>query len=697
MSIVPAPPQRHLAALWFADIVGYTTLAARDEAAALESVERLQTLTREVAAECSGRVVKGIGDAMLVAFSSTEAAVRSALQLRQRFDAGGRAPVRLRIGVHVGDMVQAPDGDLYGDGVNVAARLQQEGGPGEILVSGDVWRQLRQLPQYRFTPRGERRLRGHDQATEVFLVDEAGAAPRPARRLRHLTRPRAALAGGAVLALAVAGALIFLVRNGDEVAEPAAAAVEPEREVAQASIAVLPFENMSADPDNAYFADGLAEEILNALADVPGLQVAARTSSFSFKDRDADIPTIAEALGVRTVLEGSVRKSGERVRITAQLVNAEDGLHLWSETYDRDLDDIFAVQEEIARAIVGALEVRLTTGAPLVERPTESREAYEEYLRGLFLWNRRTVESLQASVGHFERAVDLDPEFAIAWAGLADAHLTLQWYLLESDWEDLLERGREAAERALAIDPNLAQAHVSLGVYEASRFRWAAADSAFRRGLDLDPRYATGHYFYGHTIGPQGRLDEAIEHARVSVELDPLSLVHLRMYGIELMWAGRYDESLAQFDRVRELDPNFVPIWMQYAKNHVVNGRWEEATAALVRRAELVGGDPEVARRVVASMERHARDGRPVPIPSNLGSSLAVAARTEAAFATMLGQRDTAMTILERMYEDGDPNLREAVVDPWLAPLHSDPRFVALMARIGLRPVAASRAWMEER
>lgn len=480
----------------------------------------------------------------------------------------------------------------------------------------------------------------------------------------------------------------------DEAGSQAAAPV-PAREDSRASIAVLPFDNMSADPDNEYFADGLAEEILNALANVPGLEVAARTSSFSFKDKDADIPTIAEALGVRTVLEGSVRKSGDRVRITAQLVNAEDGLHLWSETYDRDLDDIFVVQEEIAQAIVEALEVRLAAGSALVERPTESKEAYEEYLRGRFLWNRRGVDALEASIGHFERAVELDPDFVLAWAGLADAYLTLPWYLGQADWDALLESGREAAERALELDSNLGQAHSAMGVYHASKFEWAAADEEFRRGLELDPRYSTGRYWYAITIGPQGRLDEAIDNARIAVDLDPLSLINVRGYGWILMWAGRYGEALDVADQVRALDPNYGPSWELYARIYAVQGKWEEATEAYVRVAEFRGWNPEALRHATAAMARHAREGRPVPVPAGVGSVPTTLVRAE--ILAMMGQPDSAMAVLQRMYDDKDPNLREAGVEPMLAPLHDDPRFVALLEHIGLEPVASARLWMEDR
>lgn len=493
--------------------------------------------------------------------------------------------------------------------------------------------------------------------------------------------------------LAIAGTAIALVRGDEEPAGTAASAPAPGREPAEASIAVLPFDNMSADPENEYFADGLAEEILNALTRVPGLEVAARTSSFSFKDKDADIPTIAAALGVRTVLEGSVRKSGDRLRITAQLVDAENGLHLWSETYDRELDDIFVVQEEIARAIVGALQVRLTAEAPLVERPTESQEAYEEYLRGRFLWNRRTVESLQAAVGRFQHAVELDPDFALAWAGLADAHLTLMWYLTDADWDALLESGREAAERALALDSELGQAHVALGLYHAARFDWERANRGFERGLALDPRYATGRYWYGLELSHQGRWDEALEQARMAVEIDPLSLVNARGYGMLLMWAGRLDEARVQLDRVLELDPGFAPVWQTYGRLNVMLGRWDEAAESYTRNADLRGLDPEPKLGAIRAIEEYRTTGRRIPMPGLED----LPADERATLYALAGWTEEAMAIVEHARETGNPDLREWGVEPGFAPLHDDPRFVAALRTAGVRPAPEARGWLAER
>ena len=690
--------ERVLATVLFTDIVGSTQrLSEMGDQRWAALLERHHEVVRAEIARHGGREVSTTGDGFVAVFDAPAPAIRCALGIR---DALGPLGIEVRAGLHSGEIERHGD-QIGGITVHTAARVAALAGAGEILISRTV-RDLVSGGGFHLVDLGERKLKGVPDRWRVFKVQGGEGSSGTAM---SVTAPAAWWSGRPAFVAAAAASLLVILsvallsrdrqNAADEPRDPVPAAAAG-REVSQASIAVLPFENMSADPDNEYFADGLAEEILNALAKVPGLKVAARTSSFSFKDKDADIPTIADALGVRTVLEGSVRKSGDRVRITAQLVNADDGIHLWSETYDRELDDIFVVQEEIARAITEVLEVRLAAGTALVERPTESQEAYEEYLRGRFLWNRRNVEPLQAAVGHFERAVALDPGFALAWAGLADVHLTLPWYLTQADWDALLESGRAAAERALAIDPDLAQAHIALGLYHACKFEWTTADEEFRRGLELDPNYSTGHYWYAYTIGPQGRLDEAIEHARIATELDPLSLINVRGYGWILMWYGRYEEALAVADRIRELDPDFAPNWALYARIYAVQGRWREAAEAFVRSAELRGWDPEVTRHATSAMERHAKEGQPVPIPADL--DMAVPRNMlRAEIISMLGQPDSVMAILQRMYDDGDPNLREAGIEPLLAPLHDDPRFVALLEKIGLAPVESTRAWMKER
>ncbi len=690
--------ERVLATVLFTDIVGSTQrLSEMGDQRWAALLERHHEVVRAELARHGGREVSTTGDGFVAVFDAPAPAIRCALGIR---DALGPLGIEVRAGLHSGEIERHGD-QIAGITVHTAARVAAVGGAGEILISRTV-RDLVSGGGFHLIDLGERKLKGVPDRWRVFKVQggegSAGTATSVTAPAAWWRRGRPALVAAAAAGLLLVVLSVALLSRdrqnaADDPRDPVPAAAAGS-EVAQASIAVLPFDNMSADPENEYFADGLAEEILNALAHVPGLKVAARTSSFSFKDKDADIPTIAEALGVRTVLEGSVRKSGDRVRITAQLVNAEDGLHLWSETYDRDLDDIFVVQEEIARAIVEALEVRLATGEALVERPTESQDAYEEYLRGRFLWNQRnnSPESHAAAVEHLERAVELDPDFALAWAALADACVTSDFH-----YASCLEKGREFAERALELDPNLGQAHAALGSYHAHRFEWAAAEQEYRRALELDPRYSTGHFWYALLLARQGRMDDALEHARIAAELDPLALHNVAGYAQILIYAGRYEEARAVADRVLELDPNHAWSLGVYAVTGIVQGRWREATEANVRIAEIIGSNPEAMRHAMAAMERHANERRPVPVPTDLGETYGSRA-IQAAMLAMMGQPDSAMAMLERLHdEEGDAALQNAGLEPMLAPLHDDPRFVALLDKIGLAPVESARAWMKDR
>src|SRR5687768_6488374 len=410
-----------LAAVCFADIAGYTELSSRNEGEAVAGVELLQHVAREAVAERGGRIVKFIGDAVLAEFPSTHEAVRAAIDLRDRFAAGARSQdlesVDLRVSVHVGDILTATDGDVYGDGVNIASRIQAAAEPGQVWVSEDVWRQLRQRPEFQFESRGEHALKA--VATPVGLY---GVRLEPSARASMPPRPSAKAE-----------------------AKPA-----PHKQ----SVAVLPFTNMSASAENEFFSDGVTEEILALLARIEGLKVISRTSIMRYKGTDKPMRQIGEELGVASILEGSVRQAGQRVRITAQLIDAASDEHLWAERYDRDLEDIFAIQTDVAERIVEALEVRLKPRekARLAERPTENLEAYQAYLKGRYFLSRRTTTSLRQAIEWFRKAVEADPSFAQGWAGLADAYALLPSYSV-TPTPDAYAEARAAAGRALALDP----------------------------------------------------------------------------------------------------------------------------------------------------------------------------------------------------------------------------------------------------
>ncbi|HKY59727.1 MAG TPA: adenylate/guanylate cyclase domain-containing protein, partial [Gemmatimonadota bacterium] len=403
--------QRRLAAVWFADLVDYTTLAARDEDAALDLVGDLQSAARQVVERHGGRVVKFVGDAVLAEFPSAGDGVRSALALpvelaRRRERRGGESR-HVRLGVHVGEVATTPDGDVLGDGVNVASRLHTAATAGQVLCSEDVVRQLRQRSEFVFEDIGPRELKGLSEPVRLFVAR--------------------------------------LAKSADEGRVPHAPAPPAH------SIAVLPFANLSADPENEYFSDGVTEEILTVLARMEDLKVISRTSAMTYKGTSKSVRQIGGELGVATVLEGSVRRAGHRVRITAQLIDARTDAHLWAERYDRDLEDIFAIQSDVAERIVEALRLRLSPRdrARIEGGQKTNQAAYEAYLKGLWHWNRRTHESLDRAEKCFESAIRADPRYAPAHAGRACA-CVLQLHWGDHD-KDARDRALDEAERSIAL------------------------------------------------------------------------------------------------------------------------------------------------------------------------------------------------------------------------------------------------------
>jgi len=385
--------ERTLVALWFADIGGYSAHAAEDESGALRVVQVLQELASDTVPQFRGRIVKFVGDAVLAQFPSAELAVRAAITLSngyiQRSEAIGRIE-HLRIGVHLADVAVAADGDLYGDGVNTAARIQEAAEPGQVVISQDVWRQLRRRREFRFEHLGDRSLKGIGSMNLYVATMESVAT--------SVSKPR----------------------EMDNLRSQA-------QMTAIRSLAVLPFADLSAERDQEHFGDGVAEEILNALAKIGDLRVPARTSCFAFRGLSLDARDIGRRLGVEALLEGSVRKAGQRLRITVQLIDSRNGYQLWSERFDREVADIFAIQDEIASSVVTALGLSVDQREKrhLVKTSTADVEAYEFYLRGRKLFQKWTRENIILAREMFERAVALDQNFAAAWAGLATAHVHL--------------------------------------------------------------------------------------------------------------------------------------------------------------------------------------------------------------------------------------------------------------------------------
>jgi TolB-like protein/DNA-binding SARP family transcriptional activator/Tfp pilus assembly protein PilF len=521
-------------------------------------------------------------------------------------------------------------------------------------------------------------------ATPAAPVASGPAAFRLRRGLR-LAAPLLVVAlaiGAAILATAgerlsgdgARGSLVAGARGG-----PADGAV---------SLVVLPFADISPDGDQEYFSDGITEEILNSLAGIPGLRVPARSTSFYFKGRNLPVAEIAARLGVDAVLEGSVRRSGDRVRITAQLIDGRADRHLWSETFDRDLEDVFAVQTEIAEIVAEALRLRLMApGEVRRPPPTRSAAAHDLYLRGLFHWNRRSAADLGLAVGFFEEATGIDPAYARAWAGLALAYAVIPigfTPLLPQD--EAWARMDAAADRALALDPTLAEAHAARALSYHFQWRWDDAEREYRRALVLNPDYATAHQWYGEHLAKTGRGEAAVAAVRRAIELDPLSLVAHNDLGLVLMLNRQIPEAIAQWERTVAMDPGFaIPLYFLH-RVHLLEGRLDAAEDAGRRWAELTGamtvdavvtlsrapGDPDARRDALALLHERERD----PAPRWLDLAF---------YYVVLDERDAAIHALEQGLRARAPMMLQVGMAPWFDALRSDERMERLRREVGFR------------
>ena len=454
------------------------------------------------------------------------------------------------------------------------------------------------------------------------------------------------------------------------------------------SIAVLPFEDLSPERDQQYFVEGLSEEIINALSQIPDLKVAARTSTFILAEENANIEMIASALGVANVLEGSVRKSGDQVRINAQLIEAASGFQLWSETFDRELSDIFEIQDEIARAITDQLQVTLSgeQQTQLVAEATGSIEAHEAYLRGRYFWNQRTEERIRSAITEFQRAIDLDPSYAEAYSGLADSYLVLPDYATVTPTTfdpPGIGEGVEAARQAVEHDPNLGMAHASLGNAHGVWGQWETAESEFVRAIELSPGYATAHGWYSLLLTETGRADEAVIAGRRAVAADPVSPVISNQLWWGLFAAKRYEEAVQQGRITIELAPSWASGWRELAEALFAVGEYEEALEARLNRARLMGLDTAVVIGYHEAMTRHAQTGEPQSL--SLPADFALPPIELSFIYAGTGQRERALEAFENLVQGRRFDWAARVDAIWTGELLADdPRYQALLEEAGI-------------
>ncbi len=459
------------------------------------------------------------------------------------------------------------------------------------------------------------------------------------------------------------------------------------------SIAVLPFVNMSGDKDNEYFSDGISEEILNVLAQTPALQVAARTSSFSFKGKNIEVPDIARELKVRMILEGSVRKQGDKVRITAQLIDASNGYHVWSQTFDRDLQDIFAIQDEIAKAIADQLKVKLNNAAAPGKNSagTTNLAAYDLYMRGMGLWHSRSEAKLWQATELFEQATALDPEFAQAYAGLALSYAVLPGYSAKISWEESMLRSENAALRAVALDPALPEAYAALSQISMNRLERDTSVALARRAILLRPSFATAHHWLGNTLQSKGEIPGAVVELERAAVLDPRSPVIGDNLAFALMAAGRNADAKASCEKVLVYAPQFRACLQYIGVLNLVAEDWPAAQAMLERLAAV--DNPQAknqGRELVAALsgnaDKHALAVKMAALPFNSNvepaSGNALEDQIVALILVQLDEHALALDFMERNAANMGSTMDWAIMLPQMDPIRCEPRFIAVVKKL---------------
>jgi len=639
----------------FTDIVGYTLLGQKNESLSLSLLEEQRRLVREILNRHNGREVKTIGDGFLIEFPSALDAVRCAYDIQGKTREHNvplpeEKRVHLRIGIHLGDVVES-EGDISGDAVNVASRIGPFAENGGISLSRQVYDQVQNKFDLPLVTLGAKTLKNVATPVELYRV----------------TLP------------------------WQQDTTPSSTQLDKKR------IAVLPFANISPSPSDEYFSDGMTEELIATLSRIKSLGVIARTSIIRYKGLTKPVVEIGRELNVGTVLEGSVRVAGKKLRITAQLIDAGTEEHLWSETYDRNLEDAFSIQSEIARRIARALKVRVLQSETLrlEKKATGIPEAYSLYLKGRHSLNTRTEKGLKDAIQKFESSIKRDPKFALAYTGLADAYSILASYSLEYvPPKEGFPKAKTAAEKALSLDDHLAEAHASLGLVKFYyEWDWNGAEAEFKKALELNPGYAQAHQYYADFVKSFGRFDEALGEMKKALTLDPLSYSINTGIGHVLYLSRQYDLAIDQYRKVVESDPSFVPARLWFGRPYLQKGMFKEAIEQVEEAVKL---SHETTVSLATLAQAFAAAGRIADAKKLLdklltrGTEQYVPSYWIALVYASMGNKDEAMKYLERAFLERSSWLVWANVEPRFDSLRSDARFASLLARIGFKPAESA-------
>jgi adenylate cyclase len=684
--------QHQLAAIMFTDIQGYTAMMQHNEAKAIEIRQKHRKVFTTTTEKFNGKILQYFGDGTLSIFNSSIDAVRCAMEMQMAFQKELVVPVR--IGIHSGDIIYN-DEEIIGDGVNIAARIEALAVPGSVFISDKIYDEIKNQSDIQTKSLQKFELKNVDQPLEIFVISNegltvpkiddikgysSGVVDESGQKLpnqhANLVSRKKNWVMYSIIVLAILVITYYAYQN--------AALNQVNISKLDKSIAVLAFKNMSADPLQEYFSDGISEEILNALAKITELKVAGRTSSFSFKNKETDIRTIGDKLGVSMILEGSVRKSEDKLRITVQLINVADGYHIWSEQYDREMKDIFAIQEEIANNIVTKLQLTVLKPedvAPI--QPTNSIEAYDLYLKGLYAM-ARDVEGVSDALIYFEQAIELDPEFALAYAGKGDAYLSSSSFGLIPIDKALLE-ARKATKKSILLDPTQAEGHKLLAyIHLFYDWDWESAKSEYEQAIELGYPSPNKFITWYEALLYQN-YKQAIIDAQGILDRDPLSVDARWQLGLCYYLGEEYYKAIESFETCLELNPDHSEAYRGIGISYRQLAMYEESEQALEKAMQISQGRGPAAMDMLtvlgASGQKEKLRGT-LDYLHELNKQQNVPPIVFALGYAYLGDMDEAFKWLDATYNERFLWLLSIKSAPEWDVFRSDPRFDELVVRM---------------
>lgn len=654
--------KRRLAAIMFTDIVGFTALGQRNESLSLTLVDEQRKLIRPILKAHQGREVKTIGDAFLVEFASALEAVKCSYDIQSKIrEFNATLPeerrIHLRIGLHLGDIVESPGdkNDIAGDAVNVSSRIQELAEDGGVCLTRQIVDHVQNKIQLQLASLGAKSLKNVSAPIEIFKIVMPWEETRP-------TQPSSS---------------------------PPAVKSDQKR------IAVLPFANMSPDPGDEYFADGMTEELITVISKIKDLRVIARTSIMSYKGTTKRVSEIGRELNVGSILDGSVRKIGNRMRVSVQVVDAGNEEHLWAESYDREFEDIFSVQTDIAKQVSRTLRAKLRSRETelIAKKPTDSIDAYACYMKGRVALHGRTKQAMEEATKYFRQAITKDTRYARAYSGLADSILIMTSYGY-IDSKNAYSEAKEFISKAIELDENLSEAHVSLGFLLELQYDFLGAKEEFERAISLNPSDSLARHWYAINLAIFNRLDEAIRELERALEADPLSPQIRTVLGGFYAYTGKEEEALAQWEKVLRNNPNNVPVLLNRGIYFAIRSRKEESLSDMNKAMELSSKATVVkcllgyVSSILGEREKALEILREIKSLSEQAGEY-VSPFYFAILYAGLGDKEETFSFLGKAIEDKSAEIESLLHDPMFESIRSDPRFEVLLSKAGIPRVGS--------